>query len=193
MNTPVAERVLHRPEAPVADPALVDRRGAHAASLQGSAAAALWHTASRAVRRRGARSARRPRGSPSASRRRSSGCGLPADLAMATLRGHTGSGEDRVVVVDPADDLGRVDRLRAVQGHAELPVSGQRLQPVHLVGDRGQADGSVHQVEVPARPGAPAARKQRSSVCRTVSLRWYGNAPRISRSAGDGSASIASA
>ena len=34
---PVAERVPDRPEAPVADPALIDRRVAHAATARGSA------------------------------------------------------------------------------------------------------------------------------------------------------------
>ena len=79
---------------------------------------------------------------------------------MATLRGDTGAGEDRMLVVDPPNDPGGIDRLRAVQGQAKLPVGGKRLEAIHVVRDGGQADGLVHQVEVPARPGAPSARKQ---------------------------------
>ena len=67
--------------------------------------------------------------------------------------------EDRMRVGDRAQDLRRIDRLRAVQRHAELAVGVERLQAVHVVGDRRHPARLGQQVVVPARPGAAAARE----------------------------------
>ena len=69
----VAERVLDRVEAPVADPALVERRGASRGQLQ--LGVRRLSRLEQPLAGAHARSSSRPRESPSASRRRSSGSG----------------------------------------------------------------------------------------------------------------------
>ena len=84
---------------------------------------------------------------------------LAADLDVARLRGLALGREDRVRVGDRADDLVRVDRLAAVERHAELALGAQRLQAVHVVGHGRLAGRLVEQVIVPARPRAAPARE----------------------------------
>jgi hypothetical protein len=58
--------------------------------------------------------------------------------------------------------MGRVDRGRPVEGHAQLATGPQPLQRVHVVGHRRAAGGLVEQVVVPARPCRAPARQQRA-------------------------------
>ena len=145
---PVAEGVLAHGAAAVGDRALVE--GAHAGTASRPSAATA---------RCGARDAvlvEAPAPVGAAEVR----AVAPADLAVALLGRLALDGVDRVRVGDRADDLRRVDRVGAVEGHAVLVLGVERLQAVHVVRDGGRTARVRDEVVVPARPCPPAAREQ---------------------------------
>ena len=88
----------------------------------------------------------------------------PVDLTHSRLRLDPRGRVHRVRVGDRADHVSRVDRLGAVERHAELALGAQRLKPVHVVGDGarglrlGRAGGSSSS---PTRAGGGAASARR--------------------------------
>jgi predicted NAD/FAD-binding protein len=84
-----------------------------------------------------------------------------ANHGMLGLRDRAVRGEDRVRIRDRAQDLRRVDRVRAVERHAELAVGLERLQAVHVIRHGSPAEWCFQQVVVPARPRRAPARHQR--------------------------------
>ncbi len=88
------------------------------------------------------------------------GASHAAHLRPALLGGQAGLGVDRVGVLDRAQHPLRVDRAAAVERDAVLVVGAQRLQAVHVVGNRGPPRRLLGQVEVPARPGAATPGQQ---------------------------------
>ena len=164
---PVAERVLDRRQAAVRNPALVDRRRGHAAC-----ASASW-PAPAIVGRRRRQLAAGPQRAPDAVLVKAPApvgaavvrAARAADLRPAALRGEPGAGVDGVVEPVLADHRRRVDPLGEVERHQQLAVGAQRLEAVHVVGDRRPPGGLRHQMAVPRRPGAAAARQQATRPC----------------------------
>ncbi len=147
----------------------------------------------RRARMRAGRSRRRPRESPSPSRRRSSGCARRRSIGVALLRGDARRCEDRVGVLDRADDLLGVDRLLRFERHAEVVLGAQPLKVVHVVGDGAAGSGFARRGGSSTPPGPPPARQQRASRCAGPPRCAGRGSLRAARLAAVGSPSIASA
>ena len=70
-------------------------------------------------------------------------------------------GEDGMRELGHVEHALGVDRVGPVERYAVLALGIERLQAVHVVGHGGALGGLLLEVEVPARPGAAAAREQR--------------------------------
>ena len=178
----VAELVLDRLVAAVPDPALVERaRASRRANLPKPGADAQ------------ARRPRRPRGSRSPSRRRSSGCAHPAHLVPAPLRGQAG----RACRPD-GRSASRGSRESGSIASVWLSVtqnsrsSAQRLQAVHVVGDRRPARPARPAGGSSSSPRRAAARQQRAVGVQHRLVRLVGDrAQHLGLGLGSGRASIA--